>query len=155
MRRDADHARIPVPPPFVFLAFAIAALVLNWGLPFSEPWLTTLRPAGGAAIVGGLLLGGSAVLTMRQAGTSPDPFEPTVALVTDGPYRITRNPIYLGFFLIYLGFTSVAGTLWGLLLSPLLLATVTVAIIRREEEYLAGRFADRYGAYKARVRKWL
>ncbi len=96
---------------------------------------------------------GLAMSHMIKAHTTPDPDRPTTALVIQGPYRWTRNPIYLGFFLIYLGFTFLAGTLWGMLLSPLLLWTVTRAIIRGEELYLNARFPDSYQEYKSRVRR--
>jgi protein-S-isoprenylcysteine O-methyltransferase Ste14 len=155
MEKDTNHARIMFPPPMLFLGFLIGALVLNWLFPLPEPWTTILRIAGGAAVVSGLLLGGAAISRMRRAHTSPGPDRPTTALVTEGPYRFTRNPIYLGFLLIYLGFTLMAGTLWGLVLSPILLWIATRAIIRAEEAYLAERFPDDYEAYKARVRRWL
>ena len=155
MEKDLEHAQIRFPPPMLFLVFLIGALVLNWLFPLPEPWTTILRTAGGVAVVAGLALGGTAVSQMRQARTSPDPERPTTALVTDGPYRFTRNPIYLGFLLIYLGFTLLAGTLWGLLLSPILLWIATRLIVRAEEGYLAGRFPDQYQAYKARARRWI
>lgn len=139
----------------LFLSFLIGALVLNWLFPFPEPWATILRVAGGAAVIGGMILGGSAVSRMRRAHTSPDPDRPTTALVTDGPYRFTRNPIYPGFLLICLGFTLVAGTLWGLVLSAVLLWITTRIIIRAEEAYLARKFPDGYQAYKARARRWI
>ena len=155
MQTDTDHVEIRFPPPLMFLGFLVGALLLNWLFPFPEPWTTALRIAGGVAVIAGLALGGLAVSHMRRAHTSPDPERSAAALVTDGPYRFTRNPIYLGFALIYLGFTLVAGTLWGLVLSPILLWIATRAIIHAEEAYLARRFPDSYQAYKARARRWL
>jgi len=155
MQAEADHAPFRFLPPILFLSFLIVALVLNWLFPLPEPWTTILRIAGGVAVIAGLVLGGTAVSRMRGAHTSPDPGRPTTALVTGGPFRLTRNPIYLGFLLIYLGFTLVAGTLWGLVLSPVLLLIATRVIIRAEEAYLAERFPDGYEAYKARVRRWI
>ncbi len=150
-----DHAQVMVLPPLVFLGYLVGALILNWIIPFPTPWTPTLRLLGGAGLAGGLLLAGSAVARMRRAHTSPDPHQPTTALVTEGPYRFTRNPIYLGFLLIYLGFTLLAGTLWGLLLSPFLIRTVTHAVIHAEEIYLDGKFGDVYRDYRSRVRQWL
>lgn len=155
MDADVDHARVMVAPPLVFLGYLVGALLLNWAVPIHAPGGAILEAAGGAAVATGLLLGGFAVSRMLQARTSLDPHQPTTALVTEGPYSLTRNPIYLGFFLIYLGFTLLAGTLWGLLLSPFLIGTVTRAIIRAEEVYLEGKFQGDYQQYKMRVRRWV
>ncbi len=155
MPENTDHAQIPLPPPLIFLGYLVSALILNWAVPFAIPWTTALRVAGGLAVVGGLWLARSAVSQMMKAHTTPDPRTATTALVTAGPYRFTRNPIYLGFFLIYLGFTLLAGTLWGLLLSPFLLGTVTRSIIHAEEAYLKRKFKEEYTKYSSRVRQWL
>jgi protein-S-isoprenylcysteine O-methyltransferase Ste14 len=155
MKNDTAHAHVLVPPPLVFLGYLIGALLLNWALPFRTPWTPILQVVGGLAVLVGLLLAGSAFSRMRKVHTSPDAQQPTTALVTDGPYAFTRNPIYLGFFLIYLGFTLLAGTVWGILLSPFLLPTVTRAIVEAEEAYLETKFEHQYTEYKARVHQWL
>jgi protein-S-isoprenylcysteine O-methyltransferase Ste14 len=133
----------------------IGAFLLSWAVPFSAPSMGIFWAVGGLTVVGGLLFGGWAALHMLGAHTSPDPDKPTMALVTADPFRLTRNPMYVGFFLIYLGFTFGTGTLWGILLSPFLLATVSLAIIRLEEAYLEDRFGDRYPDYRSRLRRWL
>lgn len=144
-----------VMPPLVFLGYLISALALNWFVPLPAPWTFVLRILGGLMVAAGLFLGGSAVSQMTRAHTSPDPHQPATALVTEGPYRWTRNPIYLGFFLIYLGITLLAGTLWGLLLSPFLIWTVTNSVIHAEEVYLEKKFEEMYTGYRSRVRRWL
>ncbi len=153
--QNLDHAQVIVPPPLVFLGYLLGALLVNWILPFSEPWPFILRIAGGVMAIVGFILGGSAISQMRKAHISPDPHHPVSALVTGGPYRFTRNPIYLGFFLIYLGFTFLDGTLWGLLASPFLFWTITHAVIHAEEIYLDEKFGDEYKMYRSRVRQWL
>jgi protein-S-isoprenylcysteine O-methyltransferase Ste14 len=94
-------------------------------------------------------------MRMRRAHTPVSPHQPATSLVTDGPFRFTRNPIYLGFLLIFLGFTFLAGTLWGIVLAPLAPVTVNYLVIDAEESYLHGKFADHYDEYKSRVRKWI
>lgn len=153
--RNMDHAQVMVAPPLVFLSYLIGALIVNWLIPFPTPWTFILRIVGGLMVIAGFLLAGSAISQMRKVHTSPDPHQPVTAMVTNGPYRFTRNPIYLGFFLIYLGFTLLAGTLWGLIASPFLLWTITNAVIHAEEIYLEDKFKDQYTGYKSRVRRWI
>jgi protein-S-isoprenylcysteine O-methyltransferase Ste14 len=155
MTSTTDHAQVALPPPLIFLGYLLGALVLQWAVHFAWPLSIPLRILGVVIVVAGVLLGGAAVSEIRKAHTTPDPRYPTTALVTDGPYRFTRNPMYLGFFLIYLGFTLLAGTLWGLLLSPFLIGTVNRWIIHAEEAYLDEKFEEDYIAYRARVRQWL
>ena len=155
MSEALDHAVVPVPPPLIFVGYLAAALLLSWAVPVSAPWPALPRVLGGLAIVGGVWLVGAAFFQLVKHQTTVHPHGSTTALVAGGPYRFTRNPIYLGFFLIYLGLTFVAGTLWGLILSPLLLWTATRVVIRPEESYLATRFKDTYADYKSRVRRWL
>ncbi len=153
--QNIDHAQVMAPPPFIFLGYLIGALIVSWLIPFPTPWTFILRIVGGLMVIAGFLLAGSSISQMRQAHTSPDPHQTVTALVTGGPYRFTRNPIYLGFFLIYLGFTLLAGTLWGLIGSPFLLLTITSAVIHAEEIYLEDKFKDQYTSYKFRVRRWI
>lgn len=155
MTKNIDHAQVMVMPPLVFLGYLIGALLVNWVVPFTVPWMLVVRIGGGIMVIAGFWLAGSAFSRMTKAHTSPDPHQPTTVLITKGPYRFTRNPIYLGFFLIYLGFTLLAGTLWGLIASPFLLLTVTNAAIRAEENYLEDKFGEQYADYRSRVRRWI
>jgi protein-S-isoprenylcysteine O-methyltransferase Ste14 len=155
MSDTTDHAQVALPPPLIFLGYLLSALILHWAVPLPTPWPVPLRIVGGLLIILGLLLAASAVSKMRKAHTSSDPHRPVTAIVTNGPYRFTRNPIYLGFLLIYLGFTLLAGTIWGLLLSPFLIGTVTNWIVHAEETYLGDKFKDEYANYSTRVRRWV
>ena len=153
--QNLDHAQVVAPPPLIFLGYLIGVLILNWILPFHEPWTFALRILGGVMVIAGFMLAGSAISQMRKVHTSPDPHQPVTAMVTSGPYRFTRNPIYLGFFLIYLGFTLLAGTLWGLIASPFLIWTITSSVIHAEETYLDGKFGEQYREFRSRVRRWI
>jgi protein-S-isoprenylcysteine O-methyltransferase Ste14 len=89
------------------------------------------------------------------AGTNVPPTLPTTALVVDGIYRRTRNPLYLGLTLVYLGLGVAAGSLWAIGLVVPLLWVINVGVVKREERYLERTFGDAYRAYKARVRRWI
>lgn len=101
------------------------------------------------------LLDPAAAARFKRARTNPVPWRPATALVTDGPYRFTRNPMYLGMAALYAGIALGAGLLWGLALLPVVLAAIQVAVIAREEAYLERVFGDQYRVYRATVRRWL
>ena len=92
---------------------------------------------------------------MRRAGTNVDPYKPSTTIVEAGPYRYTRNPLYVGMTLMYGGFSALANALPSVLLLPGVLAVMRRGVIEREERYLEGKFGDEYRAYKARVRRWI
>ena len=155
MTEHVDHARVVLPPPLVFAGYLLLAILLNLLIPLAAPWLGTFQDIAVLLVLGGLVLGGWCIRLMVRAHTSPDPHRPTTILLTEGPYSRSRNPIYLGFLLIFLGFTFLVGTLWGVLLSPLVLWSVNWLVVRPEEIYLQARFDAQYLAYKSRVRQWL
>ncbi|MBV8230410.1 MAG: isoprenylcysteine carboxylmethyltransferase family protein [Planctomycetaceae bacterium] len=94
-----------------------------------------------------------AVATFRRLGTTPNPAGPTTALAVGGPYRFTRNPMYLGLVFLMAGLEFLANALWPLVLLPVVI--VRRAVIDREERYLTAEFGEEYLRYKARVRRWL
>lgn len=149
-----DSAGVRVPPPVVFAAGFALGWLLGWvvGLP---PLPRSAVPAGIAALLAGAVPVAWSALLFLRAGTPLEPHKPTTSIVTGGPYRLTRNPIYLGFALVHAG-TALTLRLWGPLLA---LAAVVVVIdrfvIAREERFLERRFGAAYTAYRARVRRWL
>jgi len=92
---------------------------------------------------------------MRRAGTNVRPDQPATAIVVDGPFRFTRNPLYLGLTGLYAGVALLVDALWPLLLLVPLLVIVKWGVIHREERYLEAKFGETYRLYKARVRRWL
>ena len=152
---QSNHARVPFPPPLLFLGLFLLSVGLNLVVPITVTSPLLRQGAGVLTVVAGLAIGWWAIFCMKRAHTSPDPGQPTAALVTTGPYRITRNPIYLGLSLAMLGFSLMAGTWWGLLLMPILLLLVTRLIVRVEEAYLLSRFGKRYEDYLSRVHRWI
>jgi len=97
----------------------------------------------------------SALLEMRRAGTHVDPRQQVTALVTQGPFRLTRNPLYLSLTLLYAGIALMVNSLWAILLLPGALIMIRYGVINREERYLERTFGEQYLSYKAKVRRWV
>lgn len=144
-----------IPPPLFYVAGFVAGVALELLLPTGALPLALAILAG---VVGGALwlaLDGSAMLLFRRAGTSVVPMRPTTALVTSGPYRFTRNPMYVGMAVLYLALALSFGVIWALALLPAVLYLVDRLVIVREERYLEAKFGQNYREYKKRVRRWL
>ncbi len=153
-----DHAGVRVPPPALFLGALLIGIGLEWQWPLS--WLDGLPSSlrywfGGGLVLAGAALMAAALRLFRKAGTAIPPWEPTTALVTTGVYRLSRNPVYVAMVLLYVGLALIFATSWALLFLAPVLATLQIAVIRREEAYLDRRFGEPYRQYHARVRRWL
>ena len=152
-----DHPGVIAPPPLVYGVPLIAGLVIHWfgaGLDFGFPlWLRLVVAI--PMIVAGLVLIVLAVLRFHRAGTRPEPWKPSTALVLDGVYRVTRNPMYIGMALIYGGIAILFDCALTLaLLVPAILA-IHFGVILREERYLTRIFGDEYRAFMRGSRRWL
>jgi protein-S-isoprenylcysteine O-methyltransferase Ste14 len=150
-----DTAGVIAPPPLIYLGalgigFGLDAVVGTGSLPSR-----VAVPAGVVAIVTGSGLMGSFVRAFGRAHTPIDPYTPSEAIVTDGPYRLTRNPGYLGMALTYAGIAIVSNAPWALVPLPLAVALIDRGVIAREERYLERKFGAPYLDYKRRVRRWI
>ncbi|MDP3406014.1 MAG: isoprenylcysteine carboxylmethyltransferase family protein [Brevundimonas sp.] len=152
-----DHPGVIAPPPLIFLGF----LLLGWGLGevIAEPGLGLADTLRRGLAVAGLLVGlgieGWAAGLFRRARTAVQPWKPSTALVTTGIYGLTRNPIYLGFAITYVGLAIGLDSPLALILLIPCLVVVDRFVIRREERYLQARFGADYDRYRQRVRRWL
>lgn len=142
-----------MPPPLLVAAVVLA----GWGLRHVAPLpLGRPLPGPGAAVaVLGLGLSVWTVVAMHRAGTNPRPDRPDAALVQGGPFRLSRNPVYLGFLLIAAGLALRWGDLWPWLAVLAGFLLLDRAVVAREEAYLRARLGAAYGAYAARVRRWV
>jgi protein-S-isoprenylcysteine O-methyltransferase Ste14 len=143
------------PPPLIFLAglavgFALEALLPGTSVPAALAWI-----AGGAFVLAGVALLVSFERSFHRKRTAANPWRPTTAIVTDGPYGISRNPAYVGMALVYVGIALLSQALWVLLPLPLVLAIIDRGVIAREERYLGRKFGQEYLDYKQRVRRWV
>jgi protein-S-isoprenylcysteine O-methyltransferase Ste14 len=110
---------------------------------------------GGFLIVCGAVLSGSAVLRFKGVGTTVRPDRAPSSLVITGPYKITRNPMYLGLALVCLGIAIADQSIWALVLFPIIVIMIQYWAIEPEEAFLERRFGKDYSSYKASVRRWL
>lgn len=152
------NAQVRFPPPLVYLLPLAATWFLDprWPLPlFGGEWQRAGNVAGVILVVVGAVVMASALTRFRRAGTSPVPMKPTTSLVFTGPYRRTRNPMYLGMMIAYLGGVLLLCSWWAVVFLPLVWWVMNRYVIAREERYLDAAFGDAYRSYRARVRRWV
>jgi len=151
-----DHADVHILPPLVFLAAIALGMLLQLAVALRFAEQSGLRlPLGLALIALGVAAMAWAIVWMRRTRQDPDPRKPTPELIAGGPYRFSRNPIYVGMALIQTGIGVVLGNLWVLLLLVPVLAILQRGVIEKEEAYLARKFGDSYARYRESVRRWL
>ncbi len=152
-----DTSGVRFPPPFIAAGvFVVAYAVHRFApLPLAADPGAAHRIVGWGLVAAAVLLSASAVFLFRRAGTTPNPTRPTTALVVHGPYRLTRNPMYVGFALLYIGATLLVNSAWPFVFFPVMITLLHRLVIVREEAYLETKFGDEYRSYKARVRRWI
>ena len=150
-----DKPDVIMLPPALYGIGLVAVLVLRWSwpLPISESSVPFWLGLSFLALGGALALWGHKI--MRAADTNVNPSLPTTAIVTSGPFRISRNPLYLALNLLFLGLTLAINTYWGLIALVLLLPVMHHGVVLREERYLERKFGESYLHYKDRVRRYL
>ena len=156
MDGTADTAQVIIRPPFAWGLAVIAGLALNWLVPL--PFLPVDLPAGwlGAMVfILALALVAWAIVTITRAGSNVPTNLPTTTIVASGPYRFTRNPIYLGMFLGLIGLAIAFDNLWLLMMLVPFALVIRYGVVAREETYLERKFGDVYRRYHTRVRRWL
>jgi len=152
---DQDNAGIAAPPPIIYLGALVFGLLLNRRFPATFLPSRITRTLGWSLLSGGVLLLSWFEWALRHAGTPTNPYKPVSHVVTEGPFRYTRNPGYLSMTMIYTGIASLANALWTILLLPVALMVIQRGVIEREERYLERKFGEEYLRYKAQVRRWI
>lgn len=150
-----DNPGVIVRPPLLYGAAFIAALVLHWFWPL--PILghsIALWPSIALLVLAlAIVIPGRGAL--KAVGTNVDPSLPTTAIATSGPFRLSRNPLYVGLTLFYLGLTLAFNTWWGVVLLGPILGIMHRGVVLREERYLEHKFGEHYRQYRSRVRRYL
>jgi protein-S-isoprenylcysteine O-methyltransferase Ste14 len=160
MNKQIDKSKGPgvyIPPPLFYILTFIAAVFIQKIIPITDVIfrMTALKIIGVILLVIALLF---LVKSLRQFSLSKNTVvlvKPASSLQTTGIYSITRNPMYVGFAILYLGITCFIGNWWNIILFPLLIIIVQEYIIKREEQYLQLEFGHEYQVYKNKVRRWL
>jgi protein-S-isoprenylcysteine O-methyltransferase Ste14 len=151
-----DGADVRVLPPVLFLASIGLGVALGWLAPLPLAAGGRLRVLLGVALIAlGIAAGVWTITWMRHTRQDPDPRKPTPELIFAGPFRFSRNPIYVGMALLQAGAGLAIGNLWVLLLLPPTLFVLVRYVIEREEAYLARKFGEPYESYRQSVRRWL
>jgi protein-S-isoprenylcysteine O-methyltransferase Ste14 len=142
------------PPPVIYLGFLALGFALEGLLPGAElpGWA---RWIGAVVIVAGVALIISFERAFKRAGTDANPYRASSALATDGPYRFTRNPGYLGMAITYIGITLAAEAPWALVMLLPAILVIQYGVIAREERYLERLFGEEYVSYKRTTRRWI
>ena len=153
--QPADNPQVIAFPPALYGATLLIGLALSFIFPVAFLPRGVRLMAGVLTIIGAAALAISAFQTMNRARTAINPSQPTTAIVSDGVFAFSRNPIYLSLTLLYVGIALVFNALLALLLLFPLLIVVQNGIVKREEIYLERKFGADYLSYKSRVRRWI
>ena len=155
---SSNTAGLKFPPPFVYLGGLIVGYLIWWFWPLQfvpQEWSLPIRLLGLVAVALGLWIMITARNIFVKTGTRVNPFEPSTMLVLDGPYRFTRNPMYLGMALVLGGLALIGNALWPFLALAPVIAIIRTQVIAKEEAYLEAKFVAPYRDFKARVRRWI
>lgn len=143
------------PPPLIFLILFVGGYYLDRLVPLMNPrWHKELQ-LGKLTIIAAVVLLSWCWLLFIGAGTSPVPTRPSRALVTKGPYRLSRNPMYIGLAMLYAGTATLVHTFWPLAFLPVAVLILHFRVVKKEELYLKSRFGLQYSEYLKRVRRWI
>jgi protein-S-isoprenylcysteine O-methyltransferase Ste14 len=153
-----SHSGVPnvkIIPPLVYLAGIVIGIVTSIWIPTKIVPSSLAWTLGGILIICGAVLSGSAILKFKDVGTTVRPDRAAGTLVVIGPYRITRNPMYLGLALVYVGIAIADQSVWALIVLPVVLTIIQRRAIEPEEAFLERRFGADYIRYKESVRRWI
>ena len=158
MAEDRDSPDIIALPPVIALAALVISVALEWILPLGilPPALSPATSVIGLAVAAGAFAFAlSGMWAFRRAGTNVEPYKPALVLVEDGPYRFTRNPMYLGLITLLPGIGLIASLDWSIPMMLPLWLVLHHGVVLREEAYLTAKFGDPYRDYLGRSRRWL
>src|SRR5690242_10958795 len=146
---------IVIPPPLYYAGVLAGGMAINTVVALPLDGRPATAVAGALITTLGLALALAGVVAVIRHRTTIVPHHPVATLVTGGAYRLSRNPMYTGLAIVYLGVALLLGSWWPLALWPLVIVAVRRLVIRPEEHYLTQRFGQTYTDYQRRVRRWI
>jgi len=152
-----DRASIIAPPPLLFFLCLGAGYLLDRLVPIrflDSVWKLRLFISFIPLSIA-LLLSGWAFFVFHKHKTPFDPAKPTLAIICNGPFCFTRNPLYIALILVFLGLAIMLGSIWQLIMTLFLLLLLDIGVVREEEQYLFNKFGNDYQIYKKSVRRWI
>ena len=156
---EDDAAKVRFFPPGIPILAIATGSIIEWLVPMDIGYVLPTPEryyVGGVLAIGAILfLGLWSVVLFRKGGQNENPWKPTPSIEVSGPYRFTRNPMYLQMVLVSIGVGIAFNNYWILLLTPVVAWALYICAIRPEEAYLEEKFGEEYLSYKARVRRWL
>jgi protein-S-isoprenylcysteine O-methyltransferase Ste14 len=157
MDNKKDHPGIYVPPPIIYALTFLAAVFIQKKVPINDSLFhrQVTKIVGVGLLIIALFFLLRSLIQFALSKNTLVTIMPTHSLQTNGIYNITRNPMYLGLAIVYLGISCLIGNWWNIILFPFLLLIIQQYMINREEKYLERRFGQVYLDYKSKVRRWL
>ena len=157
METKKDSPGVYIPPPLFYVLIFLAAVLVQKKFSIDDAvfHLQTMKLAGIVLLAVALFFLVTSLRKFFQSNNTLVPIKPAASLQTNGIYNTSRNPMYVGLAIMYLGITCFIGNWWNIILFPLLIVIVQAYIITREEQYLTRRFGQAYLDYKTKVRRWL
>jgi protein-S-isoprenylcysteine O-methyltransferase Ste14 len=150
----SDKPGVAILPPVLYGSAFVLVLVLQWMWPLKIVRLPIALCLGLVLLSASLALAAWGRRTMHGAGINISPLKPTISLVTSGPFRFTRNPLYVAMTLLFLGLTLLLNSWWGIALIIPVIVLLHFGVVRREERYLERKFGEEYRKYRLRVRRY-
>jgi protein-S-isoprenylcysteine O-methyltransferase Ste14 len=155
--KPKDNPGVYIPPPLIYAAIFVSSVFLQKKVAIDDSLFQKQFTivAGIIFFILALFFIGRSLLQFVHSKNTVLTIKAASSLQTTGIYQITRNPMYLGLVIVYLGLTCFIGNWWNIIFLPLLLFIIQEHVIKREEKYLARRFDKEYSDYKQEVRRWL